>query len=214
MYSYNGHAVVDGRISSSANEQHYQLKIVNPSYNSFACWSPAAAALTREFLNKRSAPVVPVLSLPSVASVPSADRPRVLHAGSFLGWAGFLPWVIETSDEYCDSILALDRAVSKELGVDLIVRAKRKSECAPEHLTKLLPARPGLTITDTATTPYHVAVQEADLLVSFMSTTIEEALMLRRPVLLWGGDKPLSALARADRATDTERSCGRLCRRP
>lgn len=186
MFNYNSHTTPHGAIANSANERHYRLKVVNTLSDIFACWSPAAAALTGKLLGDRSSSIMPVLSVRSTRTSPaSSERPRVLHAGSFMGWPQCLPWIIETSDEYCDSILALDRAMAALPDTELVVRAKKKSECAPEHLAQLLAARPGLSITDTST-PFRIAMQQADLLVSFMSTTIEEALILRRPVLLWG----------------------------
>lgn len=114
-------------------------------------------------------------------------RPRlILVADSFANWWSPDYWVAQTSDEYIASISALGRVIGGLSNTQLLVRAKHKTDCNLESLVCLVepPSNCAVKIRDV---PFAEDLARADLLVSFRSTTILEALQARKPVLLWGG---------------------------
>ncbi len=112
---------------------------------------------------------------------------RILHAGTYKFWNHHRPWIFETSDEYVQSLLGLVEACSKIPDVLLTIRTRNFPECSVEALRKLLPKNGNFEIKETG--EFLDDLLESQLLVSFSSTTIEEALQCDRPVLLWGGDQ-------------------------
>jgi hypothetical protein len=110
----------------------------------------------------------------------------ILLADSYASWWYTHGWVYLTSDEYVAAARTLCEAVADLPDCRLLVRAKKKPECdlaALEALTEP-PANCAIKIRDV---PFQDDLANADLLVGFHSTTIEEALHARVPVLLWGG---------------------------
>lgn len=115
-----------------------------------------------------------------------ADRPlRILHAGTYKRLSGWRPWIYETSLEYVQGLEELAQAVIGLEGVELVIRVREAPECSVSTLRRLLPHHPRVQIKTDGSFLEDLA--EADLLVSYASTTIEEALAAARPVLLWGG---------------------------
>ena len=157
----------------------------------FHMWSPHLAALSRDVYSERGrAETYPLRLEPAPFEEDRrAEGPyRVLHASNSTEWMYFFPWIMETSNEFLDGILSLEAEVAKLPEVELTVRTKPKSECNPEALRRLLPPDSDCKVTGMET-PFTEAVRQADLLVGFASTTIEETILQRRPVLLWGPTK-------------------------
>lgn len=154
----------------------------------FVMWSPHLARLSREvYCGRGLAATQPLRLVPTpIESLTRAPGPyRVLHASNFTEWVGFFPWIMETSLEFVADILALEAELAGLEGVELTIRSKPKSEGNPGHLRRLLPPETRAAVTGTER-PFPEALAEADLLVGFGSTTIEEAMLARTPVLLWG----------------------------
>lgn len=127
----------------------------------------------------------------TVADITQSDPPMILYVGNFFGWPYHSPWLQETSDEMVESIKELVTVVSGLHSVDLIVRAKanwrKKGECDIDDLKVLLPEAANCSVTETGS--FQDDLHRSMLVVSFASSTIEEALLARRPVLLWGGNQ-------------------------
>jgi hypothetical protein len=115
------------------------------------------------------------------------NRKRILHAGTYKSIFNYRPVVYETSDEYVMGLVSLVEAVARIPDADLIIRVRPMPECDIATLRDLLPKPPNCQIKTSGSFLEDLA--DADLLVSFSSTTIEEALQARRPVLLWGGSQ-------------------------
>lgn len=109
---------------------------------------------------------------------------RILHAGTYK-LLGARPWIYETSDEFVKGLIALVRSAEKLENTQLIIRIRPAPECSLSSLKKLLPSAGNYIIKTTGN--FIDDLLSSDLLVSFSSTTIEEALYVRRPVGLWGG---------------------------
>jgi len=107
----------------------------------------------------------------------------LLHAATPFGWNYLHPWVNLTHDEYILHINDLIRAVEKIEGLYLAVRIRLKSfyGMSLEEIKRLFISSKCYGIyTEGSFEEYLIA---SDLLVSFSSTTIEEALQNKVPVL-------------------------------
>jgi hypothetical protein len=135
----------------------------------------------------RPAARVPYVWLSRDGPVPRRqdDVFRVLHACNFAPWSEHVPWAMQTSDEFCHGIAVLAEVAGDLDWLHLVVRPKAKAECNAGILQRLLPARPNVEFRHGGSFAQDLA--DADLVVSYSSSTIEEALHLRTPVLLWGG---------------------------
>lgn len=148
---------------------------------------------------------------------PATKKPEsgsmVLHAGNFTQWNDHVPWIIETSDEYVDGLAHLAQAIVNLEGAKLLIRSKPKLECDSRALDILLPKADNVEIKQGGSFSDDLAA--ADLLVSYCSSTIEEALHARKPVLLWGGSQRYRHLpARSTPPTPADRSAVYVPRRP
>lgn len=134
-----------------------------------------------------TAPLAPYVWLARKSALAAAPggKFRILHACNFSPWSEHVPWAMQTSDEFVHGIEILGEVVEKIDDVSLIVRPKDKEECNAEILQQLLPPRRNTVFRRTGSFAQDLA--DSDLVVSFSSSTIEEALHLRTPVLLWGG---------------------------
>lgn len=106
-----------------------------------------------------------------------------LHAATPFGWHYFHPWIDLTNDEYIKHINDLIRSIEKMTNVFLAVRVRLKSfpGMSLESVKRLFVKSTCYEIfTEGSFEDYLLC---SDILVSFSSTTIEEALQLRIPVL-------------------------------
>ena len=108
----------------------------------------------------------------------------ILHAGTYKVM-GNRPWIYESSSEYLRGLILLIEAIDKLKDTKLIIRVRGMDECSVSTLSRLLPSLDTYEIN--AEGSFLNDLSKADLLVSFSSTTIEEALNLRKPVGLFGG---------------------------
>jgi hypothetical protein len=116
--------------------------------------------------------------------IKTKTKRTILHAGTFKTYSSTRPWIFETSDEFLMGLIDLVKAVDKLESTKLIIRIRPAKECAIESMKKLLPKSDCYEIKTTGTLSEDL--QYADLLVSYASTAIEEALYAHTPVLLWG----------------------------
>jgi hypothetical protein len=108
----------------------------------------------------------------------------VTHSSTPKGGRGLRFHIYETFNEYIQSIKELAETVEDIPETHLIVKF-RPSECISiENIKTLVPFSDKVTLS--VDEPFLDVLGFTDLLVSFTSTTIEEALMNRVPVLLYG----------------------------
>lgn len=123
-----------------------------------------------------------------VSSVSKKNSVRtILHAGTYKRWNRTRPWIYETSDEYVEGLTTLIQAVQHLEETKLIIRVRPMPECQINSLKQLLPRSNCYEIKTSG--EFLKDLARADLLISYASTTIEEALYARCPVLLWGGSQ-------------------------
>lgn len=109
----------------------------------------------------------------------------VLHAGTTKPSKALRLHVYETPDEYIQGISELANAVQKIPDTILIVRFRPRPEINIEDLQRLVPFSEKVILN--IGNSFGDMLGMANLLVSFSSTAIEEALQNRIPVLLYGG---------------------------
>jgi len=138
--------------------------------------------------------VRPILARPVAPATPREDGERVvLLADTYAAWWFPHSYVFLTGDAFVAAARALARAVAGMPDTRLVIRAKRKPECDLDALVALVepPDNCEIKMRDV---PFDEDLARADLLVSFHSTTVEEAIFARTPVLLWGGTPRYSLL--------------------
>lgn len=117
------------------------------------------------------------------------DRPfRILHAGNYQNWSEYFPWISETSDEFLHGMERLAAAVENVEGVELIFRVRPKKEVDAQTLRSRLKIHPNVVICGTEE-DFLRQLADCDLLVAHFSTTVEQALQMGKPVLLWGNTR-------------------------
>jgi hypothetical protein len=95
--------------------------------------------------------------------------------------------IYETSDEYVRALADICDCVRSSERIHLIIKTRPLDyELTVESLATLLSPLPNNVVIETSRT-FHDVLAETDLLISFSSTTLEEALVNDVPVLLYGG---------------------------
>ena len=170
------------------------LGLINTPYQYVALQTP----LAQEFISEVPVKSQPVITGPLLfgrENRPSCDtnvlrrkyasdsEKIVLHAGTPKYRSGTRLLNYETLDEYVDGIVSLANVVSQIEGVRLIIRFRPIDGLTPEELKTLLPKCGSYLIASDGDFASYLSI--ADLLVSFSSTTMEEALQNNIPVLLY-----------------------------
>jgi len=109
----------------------------------------------------------------------------VLHAGTPKRSKNPRFWVYETPDEYIKSLRELARVIEKTTNTVLIIKFRPRSDIDIDAIKELVPFSEKVLLS--VDEPFLDVLGMSDLLVSFSSTTIEEALQNKIPVLLYGG---------------------------
>lgn len=109
----------------------------------------------------------------------------VVHAGTPKQSYGLRLYVYETPDEYIQGIADLAKVVQEMDDTVLIVKFRPRKETSAEELKALVPFSDKVVLS--VDEPFSDILGIADVLVSFSSTTIEESLQNKIPVLLYGG---------------------------
>lgn len=112
-----------------------------------------------------------------------AKNLRILHAGTYKPIIGHRPRMYETADDYVESVRALAEAVAGDPRFELVIRPRVGAECNEATLRAAIPAADNIVVDGSGA--FLDALAQTDLLVSDSSTTIEEALAARIPVLQW-----------------------------
>lgn len=111
------------------------------------------------------------------------DEKIVLHASTPKHRKGQRLFTYETLDEYVDGLYSLVETVGKIKGVHLIIRYRPAEGLEPEKLRKILPESKSYSLATTGSFNDYLSI--ADILVSYSSTTIEDALQNNIPVLIY-----------------------------
>jgi len=114
-----------------------------------------------------------------------ADKRVVLHAATQKARESMRMHINETADEYIQEILDIFQAIKQIKEAVLVVKFRSTSNLSLKDLLTALPQSDQLIV---VTKPSLVDLLSiTDLLVSFQSTVIQEAILNRIPVLMYGG---------------------------
>lgn len=114
------------------------------------------------------------------------DYLTLVHAGTFKR-RNYRRYMYETSDEMILGMRELCLAVSGLSNLRLMIKFRQDVELSYEAFKSLLPETDTGNVIVETERPFGEVMEETDLLISFSSTTIEEALVNNIPVLLYGG---------------------------
>jgi hypothetical protein len=116
----------------------------------------------------------------------NAQKRVILHASSPKSWEALRPWIFETLDEYIDSINTTIKAIEAFPDLYLCIRFRpQKSLSLKEFKMSLVNSNCYDVYSEGSFEEFLMA---SDLLISYSSTTIEEALQNQIPVLQYDPD--------------------------
>jgi len=163
-----------------------QGRVTAPFVTDLICKTPQVAQVAGCLSNVKQ----PVHPLPIYAR-PKRDATRnahftIVHAGNFMPARTHIPWLTELPGEYMQGILDLAEAVTKVDDIKLIIKIKAQKDGLPiEWMEEQIAGLgAGERVVIDSKTPLPQLFPRTDLLVSNLSTTIEEALTCHVPVLL------------------------------
>lgn len=188
VFNHNSQPPSNSPIANSVLLTLLQHRTCNELTDIAAIWSPFSIKAVRVIQkNKSVCQVMPVRLQYATGLVRTEKtRPlRILHAGNYQNWSDFFPWVAETADEYLNGVVALATAVEKMDGIELTVRVRPKLEVDAQTVEARLGHRRNVSVCGNEQ-DFLEQLAESDVLVAHFSTTVEQALQLGKPVLLWG----------------------------
>jgi len=187
LVSHGSHPEPDSAIAAFEQHENTHGLLISPLSDITLLQSPHAEAYALKLdcnTGQRSRPIQWGINTKPTTSSNNKIR-YILHAGTYKSWVTPRPWIYETPDEFIRGLTSLILATSKLKNTKLIIRIRPQPDCSRSNLQKLLPKLDHYDIKTSGS--FLDDMSKADLLVSWSSTTIEEALHLRKPVLLWGG---------------------------
>lgn len=187
VFNHNSHPPSHSAIADSVLHTLLQQRTWNELTDVAAMWSPFSMAVLQTQAKTGGKGLIPVrLEYPANSNSTNKTRPlRVLHAGNYQNWTDFFPWVAETASEYLHALEDLAAAVEKMDGIELVVRVRTKLEVDANTVEHSLGHRRNVSVCGTDQ-DFLEQLAASDLLVAHFSTTVEQALQMGKPVLLWG----------------------------
>jgi hypothetical protein len=122
----------------------------------------------------------------------SNDR-ILVHAGTPKGWGSLRPWIYETLDEYINNINDLIKAVDGINGLFFAIRFRSQKDFSLDDLKSLLFQSDCYDVYEDGLFEEYLVT--ADFLISYSSTTIEEALQYNVPVIQYDSDNKYEHIA-------------------
>lgn len=124
-------------------------------------------------------------SQPKILNINTSAKFRIMYAGNWQDWGDYFAWVTQTSLEFLESIQKMCRIIKKYDEIQLTIRVRNKQELNVEILKQALNSELNIRV-ESSETDFVAEMQNYDLLISNFSTTIEQSLMLKKPILFWG----------------------------
>jgi hypothetical protein len=188
LLSHGSHTIPDSRIAEVEQIENANGLLFTP-FSTINYFQSPQSALFAENNNTNGCHCKPVMwGYKSIGKSRPAEEERIiLHAGTYKTLSLPRPWVYETSNEFVEGLKSLIYATASLENVKLVIRIRTGPECSIKSLQKLLPKLDHYHLKTDGT--FLDDLSHAQLLVSFSSTTIEEALNAKKPVLLWGGTR-------------------------
>lgn len=190
MISHGSHSVPDSPASACEMRDHTLGLLVSPLADECILQSPHAEKAFQYFgggsLSRRSRPIMwGYKKIERTVETGGNSAFRILHAGRFKTWTEHRPWIYETSDEFVHGLEWIMRELKGLDGLRLTIRHPDTLECDNDTLRRLVPPQANCSIDNSG--DFLDCLKNTDLLMSYASTTIEEVVHARIPVLLVGG---------------------------
>ena len=158
----------------------------SPLLTDAVCWSPRLREWPRHHLDDERIRIHEYRAEYPPRAPAARSRPlRILHAGNYQNWSDFFPWVAETADEFVRGIAGLATAAAEVPGIELTFRIRPKDEVDAGVVRACIPNASNVRTVSTDQ-DFLEQLAECDLLIGHFSTTVEQALQMGIPVLLWG----------------------------
>ncbi|QUX94554.1 hypothetical protein C0J08_03620 [Marinomonas sp. CT5] len=113
----------------------------------------------------------------------NANKLILLHAGTPKPPSALRPLIYETVDEYLENIKGFVEAVCHNPHVHAAIRLRPQWGITPELIEKALPKSGSWAVY--ASGDFNDYLEQSDALVSYSSTTLEQAFFANKPVILW-----------------------------
>lgn len=188
VFNHNAHPPSGCASADYVLSTLFEQRTYNELVDLAGIWTPSGAQWPQSgLLAPRNVQCQPVRLdyPPSSSRLSAAGSFRILHAGNYQNWSDYFPWISETSDEFLLGMERLAEAISRVDGVELVFRVRPKREVDAETLSRRIRHRPNIQVCDTEE-DFLTQLASCDLLVAHFSTTVEQALQMGKPVLLWG----------------------------
>ena len=183
VVNHNSHRPAKTPIADAVLETLFRQRTDNSLVSLAGHWSTALPAPAIRG-NQTTKVVLYRTEYPKAASR-TGTKFRLLHAGNYQNWSDFFPWVSETADEYLRGLRRLADAAARIPGIEVVLRVRLKAEVDADVVRRAVPEAANVTVCTTEI-DFLTQLAESDLLVSHFSTTVEQALQMGKPVLLWG----------------------------
>lgn len=183
LLSHGTHTTHSSAISNYEHQDLARGLLFSPLANETIAQSPSAA----EFCELNYPELKWRKTNPLMWAYKKLDNPpkdgifRILYTGTC---NSFRHWIWETPDEYISGLIDFIKKTAHIRNLRIIIKYRTRPELDPSSLRKLLPDYEHYEVKSSGL--FLDELCSANLLVSYVSTTIEEALYSRRPVLLWG----------------------------
>jgi hypothetical protein len=99
------------------------------------------------------------------------------------------PWIYENYNEYVDNINELIVSLKFQKDVELVIRFREGPECDLKTFKKLININQNAFVTISKNSNFFDDLAFSNCLISFSSTSIEEALFLNKKVLVYSGKR-------------------------
>jgi hypothetical protein len=186
LISHGSHVVHKDRY---AKREHEILakNLLTSEYEFLAVQSPLARNMALTSRNNNIFNIKPTIWGRRIAKQDSkSEILNLVHAGT-MKFRHQRRFIYETADEYVSALIDICNAVRSCKNIKLIIKTRPQNyELSTDSLNYLLNPLPENTVIETEK-PFAEVLSMTDLLISFSSTTIEEALVNEIPVLLYGG---------------------------
>ena len=163
--------------------------ILTSDYEELAVQSPLARRMA--LLKKNEKNVInidPVIWGSIIDKAPKENGIiNVVHAGT-LKYRHQRRFIYETADEYLSAIMEIAKAVKKLENIRFTIKIRPQDYELNLNSLKFFINQISNNVIIETEKPFNEVLSKTDLLISFSSTTIEEALVNKIPVVLYGGN--------------------------